>query len=208
MNLSAQVVSNGPSSSLQITSADYGSQNSFSVSSSGSDQLGLVGTSFAGTDVAGTINGVTASGDGQVLAAPTSDPTLAGLSVLVTTPGVTSLTPLGTFTYSSGLAGGVANLAAEAVGTGGELPTKIASLQASSSQLGGQITLEQQLVTEEQQQLDTEFDNLETTLSNLKSESTYLTSIFGASADTLGSLTGSSSSSASTGSTSSSTSGG
>ena len=45
-------------------------------------------------------------------------------------------------------------------------------------------------MTEEQQQLDTEFDNLETTLSNLKSESSYLTSIFGASADSLGSLTG------------------
>jgi flagellar hook-associated protein 2 len=193
LNLSAQVVSNGSTSSLQITSADYGSQNSFSVTSSGADELGLVGAAFVGTDVAGTINGVAATGDGQVLAAPTSDPTLAGLSVLVTTPGVTSLTPLGTFTYGSGLAGGVAHLAAAAVGVGGELPTKITSLQASSSQLGSQITLEQQLVTEEQQQLDTEFDNLETTLSNLKSESSYLTSIFGASADSLGSLTGSSS---------------
>jgi len=120
---------------------------------------------------------------------------------------VASATPLGTFSYSSGLAGGVAHLAAGAVGVGGEFPTKISSLQASSSQLGSQITLEQQLVTEEQQQLDTEFNNLEKTLSNLKSESTYLTSIFGASADTLGSLTGNSSgSTAST--TSSSTSGG
>jgi len=105
--------------------------------------------------------------------------TLAGLSVLVTTSGVTSLTPLGTFAYNSGLAGGIAHLAAAAVGTSGEFPTKITSLQASSGQLGSQITLEQQLVTEEQQQLDTEFDNLETTLSNLKSESTYLSSIFG-----------------------------
>jgi flagellar hook-associated protein 2 len=206
MNLSAQVVNNGSSSSLQITSANYGSQNSFAVASSGSDQLGLVGASFVGTDVAGTIDGVAATGEGQVLAAPTSDPTLAGLSLLVTTPGVTSLTPLGTFTYSSGLAGGVAHLAAAAVGVGGELPTKITSLQASSSQLGSQITLAQQLVTEEQQQLDTEFDNLETTLSNLKSESSYLTSIFGASADSLGSLTGSSSGSSA--STTSGTSGG
>jgi flagellar hook-associated protein 2 len=208
MNLSAQVVNNGSSSSLQITSANYGSQNSFAVASSGSDQLGLVGASFVGTDVAGTIDGVAATGEGQVLAAPTSDPTLAGLSLLVTTPGVTSLTPLGTFTYSSGLAGGVAHLAAAAVGVGGELPTKITSLQASSSQLGSQITLAQQLVTEEQQQLDTEFDNLETTLSNLKSESSYLTSIFGASADSLGSLTGSSSGSSASSTTTSGTSGG
>jgi len=53
MDLSAQVVSNGSSSSLQITSANYGSQNSFSVSSTGSDELGLVGSTFVGTDVAG-----------------------------------------------------------------------------------------------------------------------------------------------------------
>ena len=67
------------------------------------------------------------------------------------------------FTYQlHGLAGGIAHLAAAAVDTGGEFPTKITSLQASSSQLGSQITLEQQLVDqEEQQQLDTEFDNLE-----------------------------------------------
>jgi flagellar hook-associated protein 2 len=203
MNLSAQVVNNGPNSSLQITSADYGSQNSFSVTSTGADQLGLVGASFVGTDVAGTINGIAATGDGQVLAAPTNDPTLAGLSVLVTTAGLSSTTPLGTFSYNSGLAGGIAYLSAQAVGTGGELPSKITSLQASSTQLGGQITLAQQLVTEEQQQLDNEFDNLETTLSNLKSESSFLTSMFGASSDSLGSLTGSSSASTTSGSTTS-----
>ena len=74
LNLSAQVVSNGSTSSLQITSADYGSQNSFSVASSGADELGLVGATFVGTDVAGTINGVAGTGDGQVLAAPTAGP--------------------------------------------------------------------------------------------------------------------------------------
>ena len=116
MDLSAQVVGNGSGASLQITSSDYGSQASFSVSSSGADQLGLAGSSFVGADVAGTINGVAASGDGQVLAAPVTDPALAGLSLLVTTSGITSSTSLGQFTYNAGLAGGLANVMASAYG--------------------------------------------------------------------------------------------
>jgi flagellar hook-associated protein 2 len=199
LGLSAQVVPSGSGSALQITSAEYGSQASFSVSSSGSDQLGLVGSSFSGTDVAGTINGVAATGDGQVLAAPSTDPTLAGLSLLVTTPGITSATSLGQFTYAPGLAGGIGNLMVGAAASpNGELPTKITALQTTSKQLGTQITTEQQLVVQQQQQLEAEFNNLETTLATLKSESSYLTSMFGTSSSSLGSLGGDSSSSSST----------
>jgi flagellar hook-associated protein 2 len=199
LDLSAQVVQNGSGSSVQITSGEYGSQTSFSVSSSGSDQLGLTGSSFAGTDVAGTINGVSSSGDGQVLSAPTSDPTLAGLSVLVATPGITSSTSLGEFSYDPGLAGAVANLMVGASASpNGEIPSRITALQSTSKQLGTQITTEQQLVVQQQQQLEAEFNNLETTLTTLKSQSSYLSSIFGTSSDSLGSLLGSSSSSSST----------
>jgi flagellar hook-associated protein 2 len=198
LDLSAQVVENGSGSSLQITSAEYGSQASFSVSSSGADQLGLVGSSFVGSNVAGTINGVTASGDGQVLAAPSTDPTLAGLSLMVTTPGIASSTSLGQFTYTAGLAGGLANLMASAAATpNGELPSTISAMQSTSKQLGSQITVEQQIVVQQQQQLEAEFNNLESTLATLKSQSSYLTSMFGTSSSSIGSLTGSSSSSSS-----------
>ncbi len=197
LGLSAQVVLNGSGYSLQITSADYGSQASFSVSSSGSDELGLDGTSFAGANVAGTINGVAASGDGQVLAAPSTDPTLAGLSLLVTTPGITSSTSLGQFSYTAGLAGGLANLMANVASTNGEIPSKITAIQNTSKQLGTQITTEEQIVVQQQQQLETEFNNLESTLATLKSQSTYLSSMFGTSSDSLGSLTGTSGSSSS-----------
>jgi len=198
VDLSAQVVDSGSGVALQITSADYGSQASFSVSSSGADQLGLVGSSFVGTDVAGTINGVTASGDGQVLAAPSTDPTLAGLSLLVTTPGITSSTSLGQFNYNAGLAGGLANLMSSASATpDGELPSKISAMQNTSKQLGTQITVEQQMVVQQQQQLEAEFNTLEETLATLKSQSSYLSSMYGTSSDSLGSLTGGSSSSSS-----------
>ncbi len=198
LDLSAQVVENGSASSLQITSSDYGSQASFSVTSSGADQLGLVGSSFAGSNVVGTINGVAASGDGQVLAAPVTDPALAGLSLLVTTPGITSSTSLGQFNYTAGLAGGLANLMASASATpSGELPSKISAMQHTSKQLGDQITVEQQMVVQQQQQLEAEFNNLEATLATLKSQSSYLSSMYGTGSDSLGSLTGGSSSSSS-----------
>jgi len=178
--LSAQVVANGGASSLQISSADYGSAQSLSVTSSGADQLGLAGT-FAGSDVAGTIDGVSGTGDGQVLNSPVTDPVLAGLSLVVDTPGITSATSLGTYTYAPGLAGGLASLSYTSTATHGELPATITGLQNTNSSLSSQITVEQHLLAQQQQALTTEFNNLETTLASLKSQSSYLSSLSGSS---------------------------
>jgi flagellar hook-associated protein 2 len=170
------VVAQGSTSSVQITSADYGSQRSLSVTASGSDELGLAG-SFSGSDVAGTIDGVAATGDGQVLADPISDPILAGMSLLVTTPGISSSTNLGTFTYAPGLAGALASLSTTSTGTNGELTTTISGLQNNNKSLSSQITLEQQLLTQQQNALMAEFNNLEATLASLKSQSSFLSSL-------------------------------
>ncbi|HYA69496.1 MAG TPA: flagellar filament capping protein FliD, partial [Acidimicrobiales bacterium] len=79
---SAQVVAGG--TQLQLESNDYGAGATFSVTTSntGAGTTGLAGaaaaagtaTTFSGTDVAGTINGVAASGSGQYLSAPVDDP--------------------------------------------------------------------------------------------------------------------------------------
>lgn len=181
VNLSAQVVSNGSGSSLQLSSAEYGSGQSFTVSTTGSDELGVASpTAFTGVDVAGTINGVAASGVGQFLTAPSSDSKLAGLSLQVNTTGISSPTTIGTYNYSPGFAQTLASLAVQANATpSGLLPSKIAQLQATSTELGGAIAIEQQVVQQQQTALQDEFNNLETTLVNLKSESSYLTSAFG-----------------------------
>jgi flagellar capping protein FliD len=117
---------------------------------------------------------------------------------MVSTPSITSATSLGQFTYTAGLAGGLANLMASASASpNGELPSTISAMQSTSKQLGSQITVEQQLVVQQQQQLEAAFNNLESTLATLKSQSSYLTSMFGTSSSSVGSLTGSSSSSSS-----------
>lgn len=176
--LSATTVTTASGTSVQILSSDYGSAQQFSVSDSGGNVLGLSSaTAFTGTDVAGTINGVTATGTGQFLSAPTNDPTLAGLTLRITTPSVTGATTLGTFDYTPGLAQSLATLATTATtGPGGIVASAIAGLQSDSTSLGSQITLEQQVVNQQQAALQAEFNYLETSLAQLKAQGSTLTS--------------------------------
>ena len=68
---------------LRIATVAYGSAARFSVSEvGGGDAFGLAGTDYTGTDVAGTINGLAATGAGRTLTGATGDAT--GLSVRVT----------------------------------------------------------------------------------------------------------------------------
>lgn len=179
VNLSAQVVAHGTGYSLQLQSAAYGSQASFTVSTSGTTgQLGLASASaFVGTDVAGTINGVAATGSGQVLSSPSSDPTLGGLSLLVTASGITTATTLGTFTYSPGVAAQLSSLgAAETTPGTGQLTTAIQGLQQESTGLNPQIQFYQQMLAQERTSLEQTFAALESQLGLLKNQGNMLSS--------------------------------
>lgn len=188
--LSAQIVTTSSGSQLQVTSAGYGSSQSFAVAETGS-AFGLAGT-FTGTNVSGTINGVAATGNGQVLSAPTSDPTLAGLSLLVTASGITSATSIGSFSYSPGAAQSLASLATATTSPTGSVSTQISNLQEQSTNLNPEIAMYEQIANEEQQMLQAQFSQLDTTLTGLTQQSSYL-------ASALGGSSASSSSSSSTG---------
>ena len=180
MGLSAQVV-NG--NQLQLLTTTYGSASTFTVSTSnnGAGTLGLTGAgtsaSAAGTDVAGTINGVAATGTGQFLAAPASDPTLAGLSLLVTTPGVTSSTSLGTFTYQPGLAQVLSTIGkAMADPVSGAITQTVQGLQSQVQSIAPQISMYQQIVDQQQKLLMAKYATMEATLGGLKNQSSSLAS--------------------------------
>ena len=98
---------------VRLNSAGYGSAASFWVSASGADQLGLTsaGTTFSGTDVVGTIDGTAATGVGQNLSLADTASPANGLTLQVTTSGISSSTSLGTVNYDPGLAQGLANVA-------------------------------------------------------------------------------------------------
>jgi flagellar hook-associated protein 2 len=177
LSLSAQVVSTSAGYSLQVTSAGYGSSQSFTIAESGSD-FGLAGT-FTGTNVSGTINGATATGNGQVLSAPISDPTLAGLSLLVTVPGITSATNIGSFTYSPGVAQSLASLASAATSPTGDVTSQVNGLRQQSTSLDPEIAMYQQIANEEQQMLQAQFSQLDATLAALQQQGSYLSSALG-----------------------------
>jgi flagellar hook-associated protein 2 len=175
LSLSAQVADSGQQ--LVLTSDDYGSQSAFTVTSTdaAAGSTGLAGT-FSGTDVAGTINGVAATGQGQFLSAPLSDPTLAGLSVQVTTPGLSTPTDLGSITYQPGIAQSLTSLArAMSDPTEGQITQTIKSLQNQSTGLNSQIAFYANIVSQEQTMLLKQYANLEETIGTLKNQGSALT---------------------------------
>jgi flagellar hook-associated protein 2 len=205
IDASAALVGSAGNYQVQLASAAYGSAATFQVAASGSDQLGLTsgGSTYTGTDVAGTINGLTAVGSGQELSSYNSGDNANGLVVQVTTSGITSATALGTVTYAPGFGQGLAHIATTAsLAPNGIIPVTIAGLQGTLAEVGSEISMQQQLVATQQAALTTEFTNMETTLSQLQSESSFLNQAFGGSS----SSSGSSASSLSTGSSSSGTS--
>jgi flagellar hook-associated protein 2 len=175
MSLSAQVVNGGQQ--LVLSSDDYGSQSTFTVASTNSTtgSTGLAGT-FTGTDVAGTINGVTATGQGQFLSAPLSDPTLAGMSLQVTTPGISTLTDLGSLTYQPGIAQSLTSLASTMSDpTKGEITKTVQNLQSQSTGLNSQIAFYANIVSQEQKMLLNQYATLEETIGTLKNQGSALT---------------------------------
>ena len=202
IDASAALVGSAGAYQVQLASAAYGSAATFQVAASGSDQLGLTsgGSTYTGTDVAGTINGLAAVGSGQYLSSYNSGDNADGLVVQVTTPGITTATALGSVTYAPGFGQGLAHIAATAsLAPDGIIPVTIAGLQGTLAEVGSEISMQQQLVATQQAALTAEFTNMETTLSRLQSESSFLNQAFGggSSSDSSSSSLGSASSSSS-----------
>lgn len=184
LSLTAEVVSTGTRSQLEIVTNGYGSAASFSVAStaSGTGTTGLGGptagtaASFSGTDVVGTIGGVAATGNGQALAAPPGAP-LDGLSVLVTASGISVTTALGTLTYSPGVAQRlVSSMTAATDPSTGSITDAIKSLTQQATGLTSQINRYETIEKSQEAVLKQEFATMEVNLGKLKNESSMLTS--------------------------------
>jgi flagellar hook-associated protein 2 len=177
MAMSATVVDSGQQ--LELASSSYGSAASFSVTttSSASGTTGLAG-SFSGTDVQGSIDGVTAQGSGQVLSLPTtaSSPA-AGLALTVAVPGISSATNLGSFTYAPGIAQSLSSLTSSMTNAvSGQLTETIDNLNQQSQGMTNQIDFYQNIAAEEQKLLTQQFSQLQVTLETLQNQSSSLSS--------------------------------
>jgi flagellar hook-associated protein 2 len=184
IGVGAQDLSVTGGSQLSLTSGTYGSAANFSVTSTavGTGQTGLATTanvaqSFTGIDVAGTINGVAATGSGQTLTAPYTDPNLAGLALNITATGITSATDIGSFNYQPGIAGGLAFQANGAVSsTNGTLTDTIQNLNSQITNLQQQYNSYTPMLLNEQKMLQQEFSTMETQMSGLVNQGSWLAS--------------------------------
>ena len=175
--LSAQVVSG----QLVLRSSAYGSTAKFEVRSSAlgvaGEQTGLVAASgvweqHAGVDVAGTINGVTATGNGQALIAPATDSTLGGLALTVT---ATTAGALGTFTYVPGIAARLDAAASDAIDFGtGSITTAISGRQQRITDIDSRIADWDVRLAAREATMRRQFAAMETALGNLRNQSNWL----------------------------------
>jgi flagellar hook-associated protein 2 len=128
--------------------------------------------SHAGLDVAGTINGVAATGTGQVLMAPATDRTLGGLALTVT---ATAAGAYGTFAYAPGAAQRLNMVATGATDfASGSITNAVNSENSLIKDLTEQISDWDQRLQQKQDMLQTQFANLETALGQLKDQSSWL----------------------------------
>ena len=152
---------------VEIRTASYGSNSKMDV-----DWTGGGYTTYAGTDVAGTINGVAATGNGQILTAPQTDPTLAGLALKIV---ATSTGSLGTFQYVRGIAGRAAAMIAQATDSlTGYITSSETGIKAVQTLLDKQIADMQDSLTSYQNRLKAQFTALDTAMSQLKSQQAWL----------------------------------
>jgi flagellar hook-associated protein 2 len=125
----------------------------------------------AGTDVAGTIGGVAATGSGQTLsAAPGS--AADGMKLQVT-GGV--LGDRGIVTFSQGYAYQLNNLAASFIGTTGLITGKSDGLNVSIKAVGTERDRFNDRLADIEKRYRAQFTALDTALASMQSTSTYLT---------------------------------
>lgn len=154
---------------VQIATNEYGSTASFDVDWNAGGYV-----THAGTDIAGTINGVTATGSGQQLMVPFADNTLSGLALKITN-GVTG--DLGNFTYTPGLAQRVQTAITNASDPlSGYITSSENDFKARIQFVNDQVASMETHVAAYETALRAEYATLESTISTLKSQGSFLTS--------------------------------
>lgn len=134
------------SNQLQITSTTYGSSSSVEITQIDTNTTATLGLSVvagtAGVDVAGTINGKTATGVGQTLKAATGDDS-TGIQVQIT-GGATG--DRGTVTFIEGVAEQLVSLVTNFVSVDGALTTKTDGLNTTLQQISNErVKLDERL---------------------------------------------------------------
>ncbi|MGQ0720047.1 MAG: flagellar filament capping protein FliD [Candidatus Eiseniibacteriota bacterium] len=172
------------SGSFTFTSNRYGEDGTILLVTSGSSafatDLGLssvFGQTAAGTDVAGTIGGVTAEGLGQTLSVPDDAEEIGGISFLVTA--TTATTFQASFTEGVGRAASRLLDSLTAAGTG-RLSRLEGSVQRLIERIDEDVAAKREQLEAYRARLVRHYTRLETTLGQLQSQGAFLSAQFAA----------------------------
>ena len=152
---------------VDIRTGSYGSRSAVDIAWDG-----VTYATHTGADVAGTINGIAATGTGQTLSTPNTDPTLAGLSVQVVG---TATGALGSITYSPGSAARAQRaitLATDSIN--GYITTTETGIKSTKKLIDDQVDRMNQRLVDYHTRLKRQYAALETAMSNLNSRSSWL----------------------------------
>jgi len=163
---------------LVVSATNYGSANSFTVAytgggADGSAQLGLAAGAYAGTDVAGTIGGLAATGTGQVLTGATGGAT-EGITLRYS--GSTARAA-GSLAYVLGVAGNMQRVADSLTRAGDGLITlQTDSIDRSIGKLTTRVKDAEHWLGLREEALTKQFLRMEEAMAKIQSQGSWLTS--------------------------------
>ncbi len=177
INSSAPISSSGKSVTvsqnagiLTITSSNFGSSSSVTLGGNGANDMFGTPVLTGGLDVAGTINGLAATGAGQLLTSTLGDSN--GLSVAVQ-GGTTG--SRGTLSYSQGLSSLFSSQIAAMLGTSGTFASETKQFNTNISEVQKQIDAINARIAVDQVNLTNQYAKLDAMLGSMNSLSSYLT---------------------------------
>lgn len=163
---------------LEIATPGYGSNMTLTLEGGNAyANLGFSGTESAvGKDVAGTIAGEPATGNGQILTGLDGNLLTSGLRLLVTlTPSQVATGAEGSVTFTRGLGTTIdTSMNYLTDSTSGTITYAENALNSQIDDLANQIKDQQALMDEKSARLFQEFSDLESTLQSLKTQGNYL----------------------------------
>jgi len=162
------------SGSLAFTSSKYGSESSVSLSSAENAATFGLGTTTStdGLDVAGTINGETAEGDGQVLYLGNGNGDASGLQVRILGDQTGSR---GSITFIEGVGERTVDLVTNMVGAGGAIESRTDSLNRELDQIERSRARLEERITSYRERLVSQFSAADSMISQLNSTRDYVT---------------------------------
>lgn len=163
-------VSADTSGILTLTSSSYGAASSIAVSGNGTNNLFGTPTLTGGLDVSGTINGLAATGSGQLLSSSVGSS--SGLTIAIQ-GGTTG--NRGTVSYTQGLSSLFNNQITAMLGSHGALASETTQFNANISDAQKRIDALNAQIAVDQTNLTNQYAQLDAMLGSMNSTSSYLT---------------------------------